>query len=82
MKLPTRPITPYLRFSRSVLAATRAEYPELKVVEVQKIIGMKWRALPEEEKLQFEVEYSLEKVCFSTSRNAAVRWYYFSNGSF
>merc|ERR1712242_356192 len=46
---PKKALTAYLLFSSSVRAQSRTENPEMKMTEIAKVIGNKWKALSEEE---------------------------------
>jgi len=49
-KAPKKPLTAYLLFSNSVRAQSRTENPELKMTQIAKVIGQKWKALTDEER--------------------------------
>lgn len=49
-KAPKKPLTAYLLFSGSVRSQSMAENPELKITQIAKVIGQKWKALTDEER--------------------------------
>ncbi|KAL1227800.1 SWI/SNF-related matrix-associated actin-dependent regulator of chromatin subfamily E member [Trichinella spiralis] len=60
-KPPEKPIMPYMRYSRRMWDKVRATNPDYKFWDIGKIIGRKWRELPDGEKQIYFDEYELEK---------------------
>ncbi|KRZ19447.1 SWI/SNF-related matrix-associated actin-dependent regulator of chromatin subfamily E member 1 [Trichinella zimbabwensis] len=60
-KPPEKPIMPYMRYSRRMWEKVRATNPDYKFWDIGKIIGRKWRELPDGEKQIYFDEYELEK---------------------
>merc|ERR1712228_857100 len=52
-KCPKRPLTSYFLYAQDVRAATKEEFPTLKITELAKEISKKWKLLTEEEKQPF-----------------------------
>jgi len=52
--------TPYFRFLNEVREKVKEENPGLKVTELAKVIGQKWKELPEEKKEAYRQEYLKE----------------------
>lgn len=61
-KAPEKPLLPYWRYSKKVWDATKAQYPELKLWELSKIIAKQWKDLPDVDKQEFINEYENDKV--------------------
>jgi hypothetical protein len=60
-KKPVRPLTPYVRYFVEVRPSIVQENPSLKVTEVSKLIGEKWRALSDSEKNKYIEAYNADK---------------------
>lgn len=61
---PKRNLSSYMLYSQSVRPDTVKEHPELKAVDVAKLIGQKWNALSEKEKAPFVKQAEKEKERF------------------
>eukprot|EP00096_Caligus_rogercresseyi_P012769 TRINITY_DN545_c0_g1_i2.p1 TRINITY_DN545_c0_g1~~TRINITY_DN545_c0_g1_i2.p1 ORF type:complete len:705 (+),score=243.35 TRINITY_DN545_c0_g1_i2:110-2224(+) len=61
-KAPEKPLMPYMRYSRKVWDNVRAENPEFKLWEIGKVVGQKWKELPDPEKQEYVDEYETEKA--------------------
>ena len=55
-------MTPYMRFSKKIWDSVRSEHRDLHLWEVNKILGLMWRELPDTEKQEFQDEYDVEKA--------------------
>lgn len=51
---PKKALNAYMKFSQKQRANIMSENPGLKITEISKLIGQKWRGLSEEEKLQYK----------------------------
>merc|ERR1719481_882127 len=51
-----------MRFSKKIWDSVRSEHRDLHLWEVNKILGLMWRQLPDMEKQEFQEEYDLEKA--------------------
>jgi len=54
MQGPKRPLSAFILFSNEIRPSVREENPSSSVVEVAKIIGEKWKSLPESDKRKFQ----------------------------
>ena len=61
-KAPEKPASPYMRFSKKIWDSVRSENRDLQLWEVNKILGLMWRQLPDMEKQEFQEEYETEKA--------------------
>ena len=61
-KAPEKPASPYMRFSKKIWDSVRSEHRDLHLWEVNKILGLMWRQLPDMEKQEFQDEYDVEKA--------------------
>lgn len=59
---PKKPLTPYMRFSKSVWQQVKAANPTFSVCEVGSAIGRMWRELAEEEKQRHMEDFNKDKV--------------------
>jgi len=64
---PKKPLSSYLLFVNSVRDAVRAENPEMKMTEISKVIGSRWKALSEEEVARWKAMASKEKAVYSAA---------------
>ena len=51
-----------MRFSKKIWDSVRSEHRDLHLWEVNKILGLMWRELPDTEKQEFQDEYDVEKA--------------------
>merc|ERR1719481_1282919 len=51
-----------MRFSKKIWDSVRSEHRDLHLWEVNKILGLMWRQLPDMEKQEFQDEYDVEKA--------------------
>lgn len=61
---PKRNLSSYMLFSQAIRPATVEEHPDLKAVDVAKLIGEKWNALSDKEKLPYVKQAEKEKARF------------------
>ncbi len=61
---------PYMRYSRKVFDEVKAANQELKLNEIDKIIGRMWRDLPDGDKQEFVEEYETEKIEYERTSKA------------
>ena len=79
-KAPEKPASPYMRFSKKIWDSVRSEHRDLHLWEVNKILGLMWRQLPDMEKQEFQDEYDVEKaeydkqVCCNCYRKSLERF--------
>lgn len=60
-KKPKGKMSAYIFFCNSIRAQLKAENPEKKTTEIMKLMGERWKALPETEKTPFEDMASKDK---------------------
>lgn len=61
---PKRNLSSYMLYSQAVRPATVAKHPDLKAVEIAKLIGEKWNALTDKEKQPYVKQAEKEKARF------------------
>ncbi|XP_071745325.1 uncharacterized protein [Lepeophtheirus salmonis] len=61
-KAPEKPLMPYMRYSRKIWDKIREDNQDCKLWEVGKIVGQKWKELPDTEKQEYIDEYETEKT--------------------
>ncbi|GAA5810055.1 hypothetical protein MFLAVUS_003473 [Mucor flavus] len=61
---PKRNLSSYMLFSQAVRPATVEKHPDLKAVDIAKLIGEKWNALSDKEKLPYVKQAEKEKARF------------------
>ena len=61
---------PYIRYSRKVFDEVKTANQELKLNEIDKIIGRMWRDLPDGDKNEFVEEYETEKIEYERTLKA------------
>ncbi|KAI9365674.1 high mobility group box domain-containing protein [Pilaira anomala] len=61
---PKRNLSSYMLFSQAVRPETVEEYPDLKAVDIAKLIGEKWNALTDKEKQPYIKQAEKEKARF------------------
>jgi len=60
-KPPEKPLMPYMRFCKYVWETIKQDNPDLKLGEIGKLIGQRWRTMPEDEKQKYIDQYEQEK---------------------
>lgn len=53
---PKKPPTAYFLFTNKVRAAVTAANPDMKITEIAKVLGQKWKEISEEEKKEYQDE--------------------------
>lgn len=61
-KAPERPLMPYMRFCKHVWETIKQDNPELKLGEIGKMIGQRWRNMADDEKQKYLDQYESEKA--------------------
>jgi len=69
-KSPKRILTPYIRFFTEINSKLRKENPTLKITEISKLIGKKWKEMSVDEKKKFQDAYEKEKL--SKTQNSSM----------
>jgi SWI/SNF-related matrix-associated actin-dependent regulator of chromatin subfamily E protein 1 len=61
-KLPEKPMSPFMRYTRKLWDSVKASHPEAKSWEIGQIIGQMWRDISDMERQEFIAEYEFAKV--------------------
>ena len=69
---PKKPLSAYIIFSKERRASVVAENPGMKVGEVAKVLGARWKAIGAEEKSVFEAKAKEDKVRYQAEMEAYV----------
>lgn len=67
---PKRNLSSYMLFSQAVRPATVEKHPDLKAVDIAKLIGEKWNALSDKEKHPYIKQAEKEKARFDKETSA------------
>jgi len=67
---PKKPVTSFLVYSAEMRPIVREEYPELKVTEVAKELGKRWKELSDGEKKPYKVMADAEKAKYTKAMAA------------
>merc|ERR1711959_505488 len=59
---PKRPATPFFVFANEVRAEIRENNPEASIGQIGKILGERWKALPEDQKAAYHVQSQKAKA--------------------
>ena len=65
---PKRPMNAFMMFAKENRTQLREDNPELKVTEVSKLLGAKWREMTEDEKSPFTKEAKRLKDIYDKSK--------------
>ncbi|XP_021483058.1 transcription factor A, mitochondrial [Meriones unguiculatus] len=57
---PKKPMSSYLRFSTEQLPRFKAQYPDIRLIDLVRKIAAVWRDLPEQEKEVYETDFKAE----------------------
>ena len=69
---PKKPLSAYIIFSKERRASVVAENPGMKVGEVAKVLGARWKAIGAEEKSVFEAKAKEDKARYQAEMEAYV----------
>ena len=69
---PKKPLSAYIIFSKERRASVVAENPGMKVGEVAKVLGARWKAIGAEEKSVFEAKAKEDKARYQAEMDAYV----------
>ena len=64
-KPPEKPLQPYMRYSRDNYDKVKTEFPDMKLSEISKIMGQRWKQLTEKEKQKYVDDWEYEKQAYS-----------------
>lgn len=67
---PKRNLSSYMLYSQAVRPETVSKRPELKAVDIAKLIGEKWNALTDKEKQPFVKQAEKEKARFDKENSS------------
>jgi len=66
LKPPKKPLTPYMRFSKSIWPQVKAVNQTLSVCEIGATIGRMWRELADTEKQKYNEDFANDKIRYDT----------------
>ncbi|BGP03262.1 Non-histone chromosomal protein 6B [Rhodotorula toruloides] len=67
---PKRPLSAYMHFSQDQRSVVKEENPDVTFGEIGKILGAKWKELPEDERKPYEEKASADKSRYEKEKAA------------